>query len=296
MTGGGVYNARVACAVGGRSMTDQNAGQIAFWNAAAGQQWADDANKLDIQMAELAAAIVAAAGARPGESVIDIGCGAGGTALMLADAVGSTGSVVGVDVSEPLLTVARQRARGRDNVVFRQGDAARDLPPASADLIFSKFGVMFFDDPEAAFRTIHRAVKPGGRIAFLCWRAIEQNPFAQVPTTVALKHLPPQDKRDPYAPGPFAFADQVRVGHILMQAGFQAPTIAEFDTRMVIAKTAAEAAATSIKRGVAAFLLVDASQETKDAIQVDMVAAYQPYETAAGIDLPARCWIVTASA
>ena len=275
----------------------KNADQIAYWNAASGHKWAEDADKLDAMMAEMAAASVAAAAAQPGESVIDIGCGAGATALVLADAVGPEGRVLGVDVSAPMLAVARTRGAGLTNLSFVEADAATaHFHAASADLIFSKFGVMFFADPTAAFRNIHHAAKPGARLAFICWRTLKENPFATIPMGAALKRLPPQPAPDPYAPGPFAFADPVRLGHILTEAGFKTPAFAHFDTVMTVGRTPASAAKEAVQVGMASRLLMDASQDTKDEVIADLTQTYEAHVTPAGVTVPARCWVVTASA
>lgn len=274
-----------------------NADQIAYWNGKSGQKWAEDQEKLDAMMQAMADAAVAAAAAMPGESVLDIGCGTGATALALADLVGPEGRVQGVDVSMPMLDVARSRIGGRRNVSFTEADAATaHFEPSSVDLVFSKFGVMFFADPEAAFTNIRKAVKPGGRLAFICWRALQENPFATLPMGAALKHLPPQPKPDPNAPGPFAFADPVRVGHILMQAGFKTPAFAAFDATMVVGRKASSAAKEAVLVGMASRLLMEASDEMKDRVIADLTETYEKHMTPEGVKLPAHCWVVTASA
>ncbi|MCC6918389.1 MAG: class I SAM-dependent methyltransferase [Alphaproteobacteria bacterium] len=273
-----------------------NADQIAYWNGQTGRKWAEDADKMDTMMRSLTEAVLSAAVPSNGESVLDIGCGSGGTTLALADAVGRTGSVTGIDISHPMLEVARERARGRDNVHFLEVDAsAHALPAASADLIFSKFGVMFFADPEQAFRNIRRAARPGARLAFICWRTLHENPFATVPMGMALKHLPPQPPPDPTAPGPFAFADPVRVGHILTEAGFQTPAFAAFDTTMVIGRTAPGAAREAVQMGMASRLLMNAPDELKEKVIAELTAEYEKHMTHDGVTFPAHCWIVTAS-
>ena len=274
-----------------------NADQIAYWNAASGRKWAEDADKMDAMMSEMAAAAIAAASPQPGEAVIDVGCGSGGTSLLLADAVGSHGRVLGIDVSHPMLDVARARAAGRENLSFLEADAASHVfHGPGADLVFSKFGVMFFADPEAAFANLHRAAKPGGRLAFICWRAMAENPFAMLPTQAALKHLPPQPRPDPTAPGPFAFADAVRVGHILTQAGFKTPAFATFDTTMVIGRKPESAAREAVLVGMASRLLMNESDETREKVIAELTQTYQGHLGPDGVTLPARCWIVTASA
>lgn len=277
-------------------MTD-NADQIAYWNGQTGRKWAEDQVQMDRMMQSMTDALMAAAAPQRGESVVDIGCGAGATSLAVADIVGTGGSVLGVDVSRPLLEVARGRAAGRSNIRFIEADAtAYHFVPAAADLVISKFGVMFFADPEAAFRNLRQAVKPGGRLAFICWRMLAENPFATVPMGAALRHLPPQPRPDPNAPGPFAFADPVRVGHILTAAGFQTPAFAGFDSTMVIGRSPADAAREAVLMGMASRLLMNAAQEVKDAVVEDLTGEYERHLTHDGITFPAHCWVVTASA
>jgi len=274
-----------------------NADQIAYWNGKSGLKWAEDQEKMDAMMQSMADAALAAAAPAPGESVIDIGCGTGATALALADRVGPEGRVLGVDISRPMLEVARSRAGARRQLSFLEADASvAPFEPGSVDLVFSKFGVMFFADPEAAFRNIYSAVRPGGRLAFICWRGVKENPFATLPMSAALKHLPPQPKPDPHAPGPFAFADPVRVGHILMQAGFKTPAFAAFDTTMTVGRTAASAAKEAVHIGMASRLLIDASDAVREAVIADLTTTYEAHMTAGGVTLPAHCWVVTASA
>ncbi len=274
-----------------------NADQIAYWNGKSGLKWAEDQEKLDAMMQAMADVAVAAAAPVMGESIIDIGCGTGATAVALADLVGPEGRVLGVDVSRPMLEVARSRIGDRANLAFAEADAAAThFEAASADLVFSKFGVMFFADPEAAFRNIFAAVKPGGRLTFICWRALQENPFATLPMGAALKYLPPQPKPAPYAPGPFAFADPVRVGHILTQAGFKTPAFAAFDTTMVVGRKPESAAREAVLVGMASRLLLEASDETRAKVIEDLTVTYEAHMTPDGVKLPAHCWVVTASA
>lgn len=274
-----------------------NADQIAYWNGRSGLKWAEDQEKLDAMMQPMAEVALAAAVVTAGESVVDIGCGTGATALALADLVGPEGRVLGVDVSRPMLEVARRRAGGRANLAFAEADAAvTAFEPGAADLIFSKFGVMFFADPEAAFRNIHKALRESGRLAFICWRPMQENPFAMLPIGAALKHLPPQPRPDPIAPGPFAFADPVRVGHILVQAGFKTPAFAAFDTKMVVGGDPATAARDAGMVGMASRLLAEASEAQREGAIADLTEIYKQHMTADGVTLDAHCWVVTASA
>ena len=198
-----------------------NADQVAYWNDAAGKTWADLQEPMDRQLESLGRRVMAALQPSPGERVLDIGCGSGATTLMLAEAVAPGGEAVGVDISRPMLDVAHRRSAGLSGVSFQEADAqTAPFPSASFDGVFSRFGVMFFADPPAAFTNIHRALKPGGRLAFVCWRTPFENPFMILPMMAAAPHLPPSEPQDPTAPGPFAFADPERVRGILTAGGF----------------------------------------------------------------------------
>ncbi len=158
--------------------TSSNAAQIEYWNAAAGETWARFQEALDHQIEPLGLAAMDVLNPRAGEHIIDIGCGCGQTSLVLAARVGHMGSVMGVDISKPMLEVAINRPRPASDlrVAFRQLDAQTgDLGHGIFDAAFSRFGVMFFSDPVAAFANIRASLKPGGRLVFVCWRHLREN-------------------------------------------------------------------------------------------------------------------------
>jgi SAM-dependent methyltransferase len=170
--------------------------------------WAEVRELLELQLAPLGRRALMALAPQSGESVLDIGCGGGETALDLARAVAPDGTVVGVDLSAAMLAFAKRAAKGCERVRFVQADAqVFPFEPASFDAAFSRFGVMFFTDPTAAFINIRRGLRPNGRLAFVCWRALEENPLDILPLRAASAHLPPRPPNNPDAPGPFAFAN-----------------------------------------------------------------------------------------
>jgi len=197
-----------------------NAEQIRFWNETLGPRWVEQQEMLDAQISPLGLAAMERARVLPGERAIDVGCGCGQSSLQLAERVGPAGAVLGVDIAAPMLARARARAAGRANLRFVQADAQTHRFDAPYDLVFSRFGVMFFADPAAAFANLAGALRPGGRVAFVCWQALDRNPWVLAPLRavagiVALPAPPP-----PGSPGPFGFADPERVRGVLAGAGF----------------------------------------------------------------------------
>ena len=201
-------------------MEQRNRDQRTFWNDAPGRKWVDRQVDLDHLHASVLDLVVARAALQPGERVLDIGCGAGASCLALAREVGPEGRVIGLDISEPLLALARERAAGTPNVELQLGDAQTDAPGRDFDVVTSRFGVMFFDDPVAAFANIATLMRPGGRMIFAAWARQEDNPWFRLPLEAAVERLGPAPAAgDPDGPGPMAFRDIDRVTGLLRQAG-----------------------------------------------------------------------------
>ena len=270
-----------------------NAAQIDYWNATAGATWVELNEALDRQLAPLGEAAIAALGPRPGERILDIGCGAGATTAALAAMVGSSGAVTGVDVSKPLLEAAVRRGSAAR---FVEADAqTADLGAGAFDALFSRFGVMFFEDPAAAFTNLRRALKPGGRLAFVCWRGLADNAWMREPIMAAIPLLPPLPQADPLAPGPFAFADPERVRGILGEAGFTAVAIDAFDTLLATGGDLDAAVTMALKVGPLGRALADNPGNTGKVVEA-VRAALAHFLTPEGVRMPAAVWIVTASA
>jgi SAM-dependent methyltransferase len=268
-----------------------NQDQIDYWNGPAGQRWAEAQESMDRNLSSIHTALVAFAKVKPGEKVLDIGCGCGTTTLAFADAAGSTGAVTGLDISAPMLGVARARA-GSKPVKYIEADASVHSFRPEFDAVTSRFGVMFFADPASAFENIRKALKPGGRLAFVCWRAMPDNVWAFAPFMAARDLLPVQPPPDPNAPGPFAFADPVRLKSILENAGFRNVRIDKLDTVMHMARTAPEAAQFSLSIGPLARAAAELDEAAKAKIVERVAAAMKKFETAAGVAPPAACWLV----
>lgn len=272
-----------------------NADQIAYWNGAGGAQWLARHDRMEPQLAPLGQAAIEAAAPKPGEKVIDIGCGTGTTSLQIADLVGEGGQVLGVDVSAALVEAARRNAAGRPNMRFLLGDAAQQKLEGGFDLLFSRFGVMFFADPAAAFRHLRAALKPGGRLAFVCWRPFKENAWAFQPFMAAVPHLPPIERPAPNAPGPFAFGDERHTRSVLEAAGFADIAIRPLDRSMNAGNSVEDATLFASDTGPASRVLNEA---TPDQRQAAVGAIRQMFEKRVadgkGLALAAACWIVTA--
>ena len=278
-----------------------NSDQIAEWNGALGARWAELQRDLDQMTGPFGEAALRAASLKPGEQAIDIGCGCGDTSFAIARAVGARGSVLGLDVSRPMLDVAerRKKAERLGNVSFSEGDAALAVLPKNQDLLFSRFGVMFFNAPVLAFAHLRGALKRGGRAAFCCWRHPRENPWAMVPLSAARAALklsvPPTD---PLAPGPFAFADADRLRGILTDAGFRAVVITGFETPVLLGPNPREAAANTARFVGPVARLIREQGETALPVALDGIeAALKPLAAAdGGVALPGAVWVVVAFA
>jgi SAM-dependent methyltransferase len=267
-----------------------------YWRQSGGQNWVANIDATEALLEPLSEQLVARAAARTGERVLDVGCGGGRTSLALAAAVGSGGQVLGVDISDPILSIARERGKAIDNLQFELADAATaELRLQHFDLLFSRFGMMFFADPEAAFVNLRRSLKPGGRCVFLCWRSMDENPWLAAPASVAFEILPPPEPPDPHAPGPFAFADAERTRDILAAAGFADVRHEAVDHDMRWPGVAA-AAEYLLQMGPAGALLREADDPalTRE-VEAAVTGLLEQYQRADGVRLPSGVWFVTAS-
>jgi SAM-dependent methyltransferase len=278
-------------------MSAERDGQYAYWNGPNGQGWAKQREKRDRDHAALTRALLEFAAPQSGEHVLDIGCGSGTTTLALAERVGPNGRVLGIDISAPMLAVARTRAASHGNVALVEADATEyAFQPRSFDLAFSQLGVMFFADPIAAFRNIHGAMKPDARIVFCCWRHPFEHLFAFIPEGAAKPFLPPTPPADPNAPGRYSFQDPDRVKSVLLQAGFVAPELQKFDFPTFAGKTPEEAASSAIDAGPLQRTLAGVDEATRTKVRAAVTERLAKEMGPDGIWLTSAAWLVQAHA
>ena len=269
-----------------------------YWNEEGGNKWAENIDIVESMIEPLSDLLIEKIAAQKGETVLDVGSGGGVTSMKLAEQVGSTGSVLGVDVSEPILSIARNRSKDIENLELQHSDATTAVfAQNSFDIITSRFGVMFFDDPVLAFSNLHAALKPTGRLIFMCWRSLEENPWIAEPAKAAFAVVPPPadaEKPEPTAPGPFSLADQDHLKTVLSSAGFNNIELQAVDMHIPMGELN-DAVSFLMKMGPAAETIKEASNEDKNAIAEAMTKVLGKYETAEGIKTPSATWIVTAS-
>ena len=273
-----------------------NSEQVTYWNAGASETWVRHQAKLDRQLAPLGRLALQALDPQARERVLDVGCGCGQTSLDLAQHVGDGGAVVGADISAPMLAVGRARAEAANisQISFVQADAqVHDFGPGRFDAIFSRFGVMFFADPAAAFTNLRRALRPGGRMAFVCWRDVSLNLFMTLPMSAAAPLLPaPEGTADPHAPGPFAFADAGRLRHLLTSAGFDAVRLTPHD-QAIGGGDLDETTALALTIGPLGRAMLE-NPHLAPQVRGRVREAIAPHLTANGVLLASASWIVTA--
>jgi len=277
----------------------------AFWNGPPAERWVRLQPALDEGLEPFGRAIMDAVALEPGARVLDVGCGTGATVIELSSRVGSAGHVTGLDLSEPMLEVARERVRaaGLTNVDLVAGDAATHaFEPGSVDAVVSRFGWMFFEDPVAALANVRRAARPRGRAALVTWRQLADNPWANVPLAAAVRIIGPVKPPKPGAPGPFALADEGRVRTVMESAGWEEVSLARFDPMMTMGQTASldEAVELAMQIGPTARALIDAGatqgSDARERVREVLRETLAPLHGPNGVLLGTSAWVVTARA
>ncbi len=270
--------------------------QATLWNGLAGHAWVELQEILDHMFKPLENLLVEAVAAAPGKRVLDVGCGSGGTTLAVAHSLGAGSFCTGIDISEPMITAARARAE-REGVKARFICAnAQNHPfePGSVDMLISRFGVMFFDEPAAAFTNLRNASSESGKLRLIAWRSAAENPFMTTAERAAAPLLPDLPVRRPDAPGQFAFADRLRVHSILEESGWTSIDIQPIDVTCRIQEK--ELIPYLTRLGPVGQILYKTEEGTRRQIVETVRAAFDPYVKGTEVRFTAACWMVGARA
>lgn len=270
--------------------------QTALWNGDAGQAWVEAQEVLDQMLEPFVELLVAAAGAGSAAKVLDVGCGTGATALALARRLGPAGECTGVDISAPMIALARERAiREHARATFIVADAqSHPFAASSFDAIVSRFGVMFFDDSVRAFENLRRAATSGAELRFVAWRSPEENPFMTTAERAAAQFVPSIPPRRGDAPGQFAFADADRVRRILAESGWASIDVRPVDVLCAFPEKALRQYVTRL--GPLGRILTEADDRTRTQVVDAVRAAFDPYVHGADVRFEAACWLAVARA
>jgi SAM-dependent methyltransferase len=282
-----------------RSSNDEaNEAQGEYWETEGARQYEDYGDTNEALIGPFGRAMLDAASLRPGDRTLDVGCGTGASTLEAAERVAPTGRVVGVDISQAMLAPARQRVAdaGVDNIEFVKADAqVHAFEPSSFDAVISRFGTMFFEDPEAAFGNLARALRAGGRFASVCWRSPLESEWVSVAFGAAVETVGrPPDLGPPGAPGPFAFADGDRLTGLLTGAGFKDVTLERVTRPVQIGRDIDHTVGFILSLPQSQELFAGSPREVIDAAGINLRAAFAPYLGSRGVVMDAAAWLVSA--
>jgi SAM-dependent methyltransferase len=281
---------------GWRSRSVSSITQADYWNTAGAARWVQQRAVYDALFHEHGEAALEAAAIGAGHTVLDVGCGCGTTTLSIASRVGPGGLVVGVDISGPMVDVARKRAvaAGVDNVRFELGDAqTAPLDENRYDAVVSRLGIMFFNNPVVAFMRLRRATRTGGRFAAVCWRKTTENPWIALPLEVTSSLLS-TEPIDPNVPGPFSLSSRDRIVSLMRTAGYSGVNVEPLDLPLFIGRSAEEAATLMVDLGPVGRAILGASPDVRFRAVEAVAAALAPYTTASQVKMPSAAWLVTA--
>jgi SAM-dependent methyltransferase len=271
-------------------------GQARLWNGAAGRAWAESQELLDEMFRPFEEMLVRAVRGGRGDRVLDVGCGAGSTTLAAARALGGRARCMGIDISEPLIAAARARAEREGSTSrFVRADAQNfAFERGGFDQIISRFGVMFFDQPTAAFVNLRRAAADGGALKFIAWRSAAENPFMTAAERAAARVLPEFPARSVDGPGQFAFSDPRRVHGLLDESGWGEIAIDPLDVVCTLREKDLMAYATRL--GPVGLMLQDADDRTRMKLVEAIRAAFEPFVGGGEVRYFTACWMVSAVA
>jgi SAM-dependent methyltransferase len=273
-----------------------NTQQAEAWNGYEGAYWAEHQDRYDAISGGFNDALFAAAAIRELDHILDVGCGNGQTTRLAARQARS-GHALGVDLSAPMLARARATAaaEGIANVTFAQGDAqVYPFPAGVFDVAISRGGVMFFADPVAAFANVGRALRPGGRLAFMCLQELRHNEWLRVLIKALDGHVAVPEFAAPGAPGMFSLADPTRVRDVLTGAGYLDVGLTPAEALMQFGRDADDAASFMLRSGPFRSILGPADQTSAERASDAVRSAFRSHEGPAGIRLRGAAWIVSA--
>jgi SAM-dependent methyltransferase len=237
---------------------------------------------------------------RPGNRVVDIGCGFGDTTVQIGERVGPTGRAVGVDAAEKFIVLARKEHAAHENVSFEVADVEARVPGGPYDFAYSRMGTMFFNSPVFALRNIRKSLAPGGRLCMVVWRKKDlQDCF--YPAEVAVRELlgdPPKNDQVTCGPGPFSMASPDLVSEQMRIAGFTNIAFERSDGDLLIGNNIEQAIEFALMLGPAGEvvrLAGDAAKTRRDEIEQAVRRVIEPYQTSDGVRAPSTCWLVTAT-
>ena len=279
------------------TMKDINSKQKEFWSGSGGYVWVDKQSEMDIMLNPLGTRAISKLDLSGVTKIIDIGCGCGATTLEIAQQLES-GEIIGVDISEPMLDKATQNASDQSlsNASFQVLDVQVDDMPSDYEIAFSRFGVMFFEDPYQAFSNINNSLKENGLLCFVCWQNPSLNPWQSLSIQVIKEFL---DLPSPPAksPGPFAFEDKNYIKDILDQSNFKDIEIDDNqeDIVMFSGKSIEEACEDYLTiNPVVTEMLKNSKEELKDEILQALILKFSEFHNGDGLLFPSATWIVTA--
>ncbi len=275
---------------------------VKFWNSVLEPKFTKYRHILQGGLSRHSAAVIPNLPIEKGTAVLDVGCGWGDMSIQVADMVGETGRVVGIDCVDAFLEEARKDAadKGLKNIEFRRGDAEIALPENEFDYVVARFGTMFFTNPVAALRRMRLALKPGGQMTHIVWRRRQDNPAWQEAKEIVLRHLPPPgEDADTCGPGPFSMGNQETTGLMMKSAGYEDVSFTRVDEKILVGTTPDECIAFALALGPGGEIFREAGEELAEAkrpeIEAEMRAFFESLELdEKGIWAPTSSWVITA--
>ncbi|MBR8063611.1 class I SAM-dependent methyltransferase [Burkholderia ambifaria] len=273
-----------------------NEAQSALWNGPSGLAWVDAQRSLDRVFEPFETLLADAAVAASARRVLDVGCGTGAVTLAIARRLGAHAHCTGVDISARMIAAAQARAEREDLAAsFVPADAqTHAFASAQFDLIVSRFGVMFFDDPVRAFANLRHAARANAQLRFVAWRSAADNPFMTTAERVAAPLLPHLPARQPGAPGQFAFGDRQRIASVLSDSGWADIAIVPIDVACALPVPALDDYVARL--GPVGLALRQVDDATRRRVIETVRAAFERYVHGAEVRFDAACWLVTARA